>query len=57
MAVAVSSRIPDIQPICCDTLGLGEEKYLQLCQSTDLVCGQLAAVFGVSSPKPLLDPD
>ena len=57
MAVAVSSRIPDTQPICCGTLGLGEEKYLQLCESTDLVCTQLAAVFGVSRPKPLLDPD
>jgi HD-like signal output (HDOD) protein len=57
VAVAVSSRLPDTQSICCGSLGISEEKYLTLCETTDQVCAQLADLFGVSRPKPLLDPD
>ena len=53
-ATAASSRLPYAKPVCCDELGLTDEKYEELCENTDRACENLAELLGVRSPAPLV---
>jgi HD-like signal output (HDOD) protein len=52
-AVAVSSRLPHAEEICCGQLGLSTQQYTQLCEQTDTACDELARVFRVPAPPSL----
>jgi len=55
-AVAVSSRLPDAEAICCEGLGLSPEQHCHLCRETDAACAELASLFDVPEPSPLAKP-
>jgi HD-like signal output (HDOD) protein len=52
-AVAISSRLPDAEAVCCEELGFSPDEYDQLCHRTDTSCAALASLFNVPSPGPL----
>ena len=53
-AVAVSSHLPDAEAVCCDELGFSSDRYERLCEKTDDACAELACLFDVPDPSPLL---
>ena len=55
-AVAVSSRLPDVEVSCQKELLLTDEQFDELCQTTDAACAELSCLFDVPSPDPLIRP-
>ncbi len=53
-ATAASSRLPLARSVCCDDLLLSEEKYDEICETTDEACGALAELLGIRKPQPLI---
>jgi HD-like signal output (HDOD) protein len=54
MAVAVSARLPEAELICCEALRLNSAIYRDVCATTDAACGEIADLFSVPQPQPLL---
>ena len=52
-AVAISSRLPDAETVCCEELQFSPEQYRQLCRETDAACAELSSLFDVPNPSPL----
>jgi len=54
-AVAISSRLPDAETVCCGELQFTRERYEQVCRETDAACAELSSLFGVPTPTPLAE--
>jgi HD-like signal output (HDOD) protein len=55
-AVAISSRLPDVETICSGELQFAPERYDQVCRETDAACTELSSLFDVPTPRPLAEP-
>lgn len=53
VAVAVSARLPNHEPIMLDYFAGDEGAYAQVCQAADSTCAELAQLFGIPAPRPL----
>jgi HD-like signal output (HDOD) protein len=53
-AVAISARLPEAETLCREICQLDTATYRDLCATTDAACEEIADLFGVPQPKPLL---